>query len=52
MTSAQNSTFISTKSNIVISSDGLEHSITLGRDANGNMAQSTIQTGGQNAVCG
>jgi hypothetical protein len=48
---AQNSTFISTKSNIVIaSSDGLEHSITLGRDANGNMTQSTIRTGGQNAV--
>lgn len=48
---AQSSTFISAKSNIEnASSDGLEHSITLGRDASGNITQSSIRPGGQNAV--
>ena len=43
-------TFLSATSNIQIaSSDGLEHSITLGRDASG-ITQSPIRTGGQNAV--
>lgn len=48
---AQSITFISAKSNIENASlDGLEHSITLGRDASGNITQSSIRTGGQNAV--
>ncbi len=48
---AQSPTFISAKSNIEkASSDGLEHSITLGRDTSGNITQSSIRTGGQNAV--
>ncbi len=48
---ALSSTFISAKSNIENASlDGLEHSITLGRDTSGNITQSSIRTGGQNAV--
>ncbi|MBG6061036.1 hypothetical protein IWX83_000810 [Flavobacterium sp. CG_9.1] len=48
---AQSSIFLSAKTSIEIaSSNGLEHSITLGRDASGNITQSPIRTGGQNAV--
>ena len=48
---AKSSTFSSAKTSIETASlDGLEHSITLGRDGTGNITQAPIRTGGQNAV--
>jgi hypothetical protein len=51
-TLAQNSNFISAKTNIIAAasaSNGNEHGVTFGRDANGNITTSNITTGSANS---
>ncbi|MFB9063805.1 hypothetical protein, partial [Flavobacterium branchiarum] len=50
-TNAKSPAYLSAKSNIVeASTDGLEHSITLGKDAQGNITQAPMNNGGNSAV--
>ena len=46
----QSTTYLSAKASINSASANIEHSITLGKDVNGNITQAPMRSGGQNSV--